>query len=293
MMLAQEFKEEMVSENEIYNISQKLDGARYNIRLSKDRGVEIIGRHSTKLNNYKYPEIEQEALQLIRDEDITLDGEMIVGSQNGIWYLTNFEALQSREHTENKKQIELLSRIIPARFVVFDILTPETIKLPLSERMEILLNFFGQYKNLAHIKPIYNINGNLNLAKQMYNQAYELKLEGIMLKKLDSLYEDKRSDAWLKWKCYKEADEKIIGYTSKERKISALILESGTKVNATLDKKEEELILKQDIIEERETTEERQYYFRKPSLIAVVKYLERTKNNIMRFPILKEIRESV
>jgi ATP-dependent DNA ligase len=290
-MLAQEYREELVDDSEIYNISQKLDGARYNIRLSKDKGVEIIGRHSDKLHNYKYPEIEREAIQLIRDEKITLDGEMVVGSQYGTWILNNFSALQSREHTENKKQIELLSRIIPAKFIVFDILTPETIKLPLSERMEILMNFFGQYKDLTYIKPIYNINGDINLAKKLFQQASDLGLEGIMIKKLDSLYEDKRSDAWLKWKCYKETDEKIIGYTRKERQISALILESGTKVNAVIDDYWQNYILKQDISIEKETAEETQYYFAKPSLIAVVKYLERGNNNILRFPILKEIRK--
>ena len=200
-MLAQEYKQELISDSEVYNLSQKLDGARYNIHLSKGK-VEIIGRHSTKLNNYKYPEIESEAIQLISDEDITLDGEMVVSTTYGIWELTNFNALASREHTENAKQIQLLSRMLPARFIVFDIITSETIKLPLKERMEVLQNFFGQYPNLRHIKPIYNINGNMATAEKLFKQAYELGLEGIMIKKLDSIYEDRRSEAWIKKKCY-------------------------------------------------------------------------------------------
>lgn len=290
MMLAQEYRQELVSNTETYNISQKLDGARYNIHLSKGK-VEIVGRHSKKLNNYKYPEIESEAIQLISDEDITLDGEMAISTTYGTWEFTNFNALASREHTENKKQIQLLSRMLPAKFIVFDIITNDTIKLPLKERMEIMQNYFGQYPNLRRIQPIYNLNGDMDLANKLFQQAYGLGLEGIMIKKLDSLYEDRRSDAWLKWKCYKEADEKIIGYTSKERQISALILESGSKVNAIIDDYWKDIILKQDISTTKENTEEVQRYFSKPSLTAVIKYLERTDNNIMRFPILKEIRE--
>jgi ATP-dependent DNA ligase len=288
-MLAQEYKQELISDSEIYNISQKLDGARYNIHLSKGK-VEIVGRHSDKPHNYKYPEIMEEAIQLVSDEEITLDGEMVVSTNNGIWEMTNFNALASREHTENRKQIQLLSRMLPARFIVFDIITKDTIKLPLKERMEILQNYFGQYPNLRHIKPIYNINGDMKLTTKLFQQAYDLGLEGIMIKKLDSLYEDKRSDSWIKKKCYKEADEKIIGYTSKARNISALILESGSKVNAIIDDYWQDYILKQDISIIKESTEEVQKYFSKPSLTAVIKYLERTDNNIMRFPILKEIR---
>ena len=67
MMLAQEYKQELISDSEIYNISQKLDGARYNIHLSKGK-VEIVGRHSDKPHNYKYPEIMEEAIQLVSDE---------------------------------------------------------------------------------------------------------------------------------------------------------------------------------------------------------------------------------
>ena len=290
MMLAQEYKQELISDSEIYNISQKLDGARYNIHLSKGK-VEIVGRHSDKPHNYKYPEIMEEAIQLVSDEEITLDGEMVVSTNNGIWEMTNFNALASREHTENRKQIQLLSRMLPARFIVFDIITKDTIKLPLKERMEILQNYFGQYPNLRHIKPIYNINGDMKLTTKLFQQAYDLGLEGIMIKKLDSLYEDKRSDSWIKKKCYKEADEKIIGYTSKARNISALILESGSKVNAIIDDYWQDYILKQDISIIKESTEEVQKYFSKPSLTAVIKYLERTDNNIMRFPILKEIRD--
>ena len=70
-----------------------------------------------------------------------------------------------------------------------------------------------------------------------------------------------------------------------------MILESGSKVNAIIDDYWKDIILKQDISTTKENTEEVQRYFSKPSLTAVIKYLERTDNNIMRFPILKEIRE--
>ncbi|MEM3858685.1 MAG: RNA ligase family protein [Candidatus Micrarchaeaceae archaeon] len=290
MMLAQEFKQELVSDQKDYAIQQKLDGCRYNLRLSKDRGVELMGRHSNKLNNYKYPEIVAEATQLIRDYPITLDGELCVSTTYGMWELTNFNAIQSREHTENKKQIELLSRCLPAKFIVFDILAEGTNELTLKERIDIMQMFFGQYPQLRHIKLIYSAIGTMDLATKLFQQAQGLGLEGIMIKDLDSLYEDKRSNAWLKWKTYKEEDLKIIGYTSKGREISALILENGSKVNAIIDEQMHDFIIKQDISIKKETSEEMQYYFSKPSLTAVVKYLEKTEQGALRFPVLKEIR---
>ena len=105
-----------------------------------------------------------------------------------------------------------------------------------------------------------------------------------MIKKLDSIYEDRRSDSWIKKKCYREADEKIIGYTSKARAISSLILESGSKVNAIIDDYWQDIILKQDISIIKEGTDEVQRYFSKPSLTAVIKYLELLSKPTIHLP---------
>ena len=288
MMLAQEYKQELVSDAEQYAIQQKLDGCRAMLEISKD-DIKLFGRHSDQARNYKYPEIIEDAIQLIRDEKIVLDGEICVSTSYGIWELDTFNATQVREHTENKKKIELLKKLLPANFIVFDILTEETKKMQLKDRLDIMQAFFGQY-NLMHIKPIYTAIGRLDTAKKLFQKVEELKLEGIMIKKLNSVYEDRRSDAWLKWKTFKEEDLNVIGYTNKQRDISALILENGSKVNAIIDDYWKDMILKQDISITKEAGDEMQYYFSKPSLTAVVKYLEKTESGALRFPILKEIR---
>lgn len=298
LMLATELKSlEDISKSRTYIIQQKLDGARYQLFLSRDGRVELRGRHSNQINNYLYPEIIEEAQIISRGglaEDITLDGEVIVGSKNGVFYMNNFSQLQSREHTQHRLKINLLRKHTPARFVVFDIIAESTKGMTLRERTETLQIFLSRFRKendpiytTNRIAPIPSHEGTYDLALKLFEDVRKLELEGLVLKDPESKYEDRRSDAWLKLRVWKETEMKVIGYTSKNREISSLILEDSSRVNALVDEYWAERILKQDVGIRQRDSEQEFIYFRKPSFSAKVKYMEGTDK--LRFPVLKEM----
>ncbi|MHB1764932.1 MAG: ATP-dependent DNA ligase [Gammaproteobacteria bacterium] len=287
LMLAKELKKENIDNSKIWNISQKVDGCRYNLVIEKDK-ISLIGRHSDKDSNYRYPEVIEDAKMITTDSKIILDGELCVGTEKGSWILNNFLAIASREHTENNAKIKLLSKMLPAKFYVFDIITPETQEMSLRERLELLQMFLGQFK-LTKIKALPSVEGTYSLAEEMMNMVREWGLEGLMLKNPMSKYQNGRSEDWIKWKNFVEAEWQVIGYSSKRRDISALLLTDGNKVNAIISDFWKEEILKHDVELISQSADEEQYKFSHGyNLTARVKYMEGMTK--MRFPILLDLR---
>lgn len=299
-MLAEELlSTEGLDKNRTYIIQQKIDGVRAVAYLIKG-AVRIIGRHSTTDISYRYPEVVADLRKMAESipegMELIFDGELcclLSENSDSFWLNVSFPSIASREHTEGTRKIELLSKMLPATFVIFDILGDNK-DLPLSDRLKVLdsVNMDIRSKELKRIRVIKTIAGNYQNAEKLFEKARQLELEGIMLKLPLAPYQGRRSPAWLKLKTYRSTEEKIIGYTSKNRAISALILESGSKVNAVISTPDEELILKEEIAIEKSVGDEKQFYFSKSYLIAEVKYLERTEEGKLRFPVLKEIRNT-
>lgn len=292
LMLATELKTlSDIPQGRTMVIQQKLDGARYQLFLYKDGRIELKGRNNNTLKNDIYPEIIKEAKELWSgiSEDLILDGEIIVGDKQGdFWYNNNFSLLQSREHTQNKFRINLLVKLAPVRFIIFDFISEASkiASMPLEERLQTLTGFMNGRDN-KRICIIPSQVGKQSKAYMLFEEAKRLGFEGIILKDPLSVYQDGRSTAWYKLKTYVEEDVKAIGYTSKNREISSLITDKG-KVNFTgqpdiIAQK----ILKMDISIIKENTDEMQYYFIK-DFVVKVKYLP-SEYEVMRFPILKEV----
>ncbi len=287
LMLAKELKLENVSPTKIWNISQKIDGARYQLVIDKDK-VSLIGRHSNSDSNDKYPEIIEEAKKIHSDSKIILDGELCVGTENGIWVMSNFLLLASREHTQHSSKINLLKKMYPAKFYIFDIISEGTNGMILRDRLEVMQNFVGQF-NLKSIKPIPNSEGNFARAELLMADVRKIGLEGLMLKNPESKYSNGRSEDWLKWKNFVERDLKVIGYTSKTREISALLLEGGNKVNALISEVWRDKLLRLNVsLVEKNINEEKYEFTDNISLTARVKYMEGQEH--IRFPILMDLR---
>jgi bifunctional non-homologous end joining protein LigD/DNA ligase-1 len=112
----------------------KLDGTRALIYKNENK-ITIINRRDFVLN-FRYPEL-LEIEKNIKGNAV-LDGEIIVLDKEGN---VNFYQLAEREHVSDKFRIKLLSEVMPATFIVFDILWldgKELIDKPLLERKEIL-----------------------------------------------------------------------------------------------------------------------------------------------------------
>jgi ATP-dependent DNA ligase len=289
-MLCQVFDENKIDKSKELYVQQKMDGARYCL-ISDNDGVRLIGRNSLKDKSYKYPEIIKEAKQLWETgglKDCILDGEIVVeGKHNAImkalgiadmhWIFTDFNALQSREHTENPGTIELLTQTTPVKFVVFEYITDKYNVMPIGD-----ISDHMTFINTARLL--------FDKTKELYEEASSLGLEGIVVKKDLQIYEvGKRSWIWQKWKAKKEVDAHILGYTTKIRQVSAILTDKG-KCNVA-QRIWDDTILKQAVDHTEDHNGETYHIFSEQKLTAVCNCLELTKNNIMRFPVLKEVRE--
>jgi DNA ligase D-like protein (predicted ligase) len=173
---------------------RKLDGIRA-IAIKDKSGVSLMSRTAHRMND-QFPEVVR-ALEEEPAKDFIVDGE-IVAFQNGI---TSFARLQqrAREH-------------VPVFLYVFDLprYEGEDLRpLPLRERKARLrsgLDFHGPIRFNPHRKGEHG--------EELYREACQKGLEGVMAKRADSPYVGSRSRDWLKLKCHAEQELVIGGFTA-------------------------------------------------------------------------------
>ncbi|RLE38847.1 DNA ligase [Candidatus Woesearchaeota archaeon] len=270
----------------------KLDGTRA-ILIKKGKKIQLINRRYRNIT-YRYPEFKFD--KNIKANFCILDGEIVVYKDG----LPNFNLLQKRDQLENKTIIELRSKLYPATFVVFDILKLErrdTKKLPLIERKKLLEKIIKQDKTIETVLYTEDI-------KALWRHIQKKKLEGIVLKKKYSkYYPGKRTPLWLKIKNIKTIDAIIVGYTKEKRKISSLVTALYIKgkltyigrvgtgfTEAFIDefyKKLKKIELKKPLIK-IETSKKIHYV--KPIFIAEIRFLEFSRESIMRAPVFLRLR---
>ncbi len=176
----------------------KYDGVRLLARCDGD-DVRAISRNGLDWTHKIGPVAG--ALAKLDLDGAWLDGELIVSDPNG---RSDFSLLQ---HTLEQGRLEEL------QYCVFDVLFSEgedLRRLPLRERKARL------DKLLTKLPP----RGPLRLADQIHSESAELltrvcnqHLEGLVAKRVDSVYSGDRSADWLKIKCHRE-QEFVVGGAS-------------------------------------------------------------------------------
>jgi bifunctional non-homologous end joining protein LigD len=174
---------------------RKLDGIRC-LATRDSAGVQLVSRTGRRMN-HEYPTI-VEALEREPSDDFIADGE-IVAFENGI---TSFSRLQRRGRER-----------VPVFLYLFDLPRHggEDLRLlPLRERKARLrraLEFGGPVR--------FNPHRNGEHGEELYQEACEKGLEGVIAKRADSPYlSGGRSRDWLKLKCHAEQELVIGGYTA-------------------------------------------------------------------------------
>ncbi len=189
-----------------YIAEPKLDGMRC-LLVKKDDRLELM-RDDGRKKSVQFPEI-IDGLENIKIPNGTIiDGEVCILTSE---LTSDFQSLSKRINLNDAMRIKLLSANNPASFVAFDIVQHENQDIrnvPLMERKNILEEI-----KVQQVKE-YDINELAKLVK-------ELDMEGMVVKNPNSSYSDK----WYKFKNLAEYDFKVVGYNSKKRKISSLILE--------------------------------------------------------------------
>lgn len=275
-----------------YIFEPKLDGTRCIAEINEE--VNLFNRREKNIRK-RYPFICQE---LKKYKGMVFDGEIVCYNKEGI---PDFYLLQKREHIDNEFIIEIKAKLIPATYVIFDILEIDgksLIEKPLEERKEILNDLF---EKSAHLELIFSTpNG-----EALWKEIIKRDMEGVIAKKLGSkYYPGERRKEWLKIKNTKTIDVVIVGYTQEIREISALAMALWKdsklyyigKVGTGFDEELMNYMLKKfekvdspPVVNPENAPEN--VIWVKPKFVAEVEYLEITKDNELRAPAFKRLRE--
>lgn len=188
LMLATLAKAPFSREGWIYEI--KYDGYRALVRKDGSQ-VELISRNGNWLNP-SFPDVVS-ALEAVPG-NFVWDAELTVDEQNG---RPSFELLQKRARTRVPLRVRAAAHQYPARLYVFDILASgrqDVRHLRLVERKAILRESFEDTRVIVYA------NGVEQHGELAFEHAAKLDLEGVMAKRLDSLYHGGRTSHWLKMK---------------------------------------------------------------------------------------------
>ena len=284
-----------VPDSDDWIYEKKFDGFRAIAKI-KNPEADLISRNGNKLNK-KFPSIVNELSSI--KTDCILDGEIVIEDRNEKSY---FQLLQSGEP---------IPKNLKLKYYVFDIIQLDGNDLrlfPLTERKELLELLIKKYKVEA-IEFVPNLKQDQN---KVLGFAEDNKWEGIIAKLKESTYQEgKRNGNWLKIKLRNTQEAIICGFTKPEggrSHFGALVLglmsngklkyigNCGTGFNEKLLKELFDeftpLIQKTKPFESSEdVAKERNVTWLKPELVCDVYYSEWTRDEHLRHPVFKGLRE--
>ena len=275
----------------------KYDGYRL-LCMFSGSDVRLVTRHGNDWTG-KFSPVAQAARELDVSEGI-LDGELVVLKRDGV---TDFQALQNFVREGAKAALFYYAFDVPW-FGGYDLT-----RSPLIERKKLLHSILEPYlSSMFAIRYSGHIQGN---GPFVFQNACKHGLEGLVSKRADSPYDQKRSRHWVKVKCVRRQEFVIGGYTDPggaRSYFGALVLgvyDKGKltycgRVGAGFTDKTLKTIYKQ--LSEREQTktpfdippkgpEARGVHWVKPELVAEVEFTGWTSDNYLRHPSFKGIRE--
>jgi bifunctional non-homologous end joining protein LigD len=172
---------------------RKLDGIRC-VAIRDGGGVRLLSRNDLSLDA-RYPELVA-ALNAERRERFAVDGEVVAFDGPR----TSFARLAARNHHR-----------VPVFLYVFDVLWldgHDVRALPLRTRKRLLRAALG-FHGGVRLTPYRNAAG-----EALFEAACRKGWEGVIAKRADSAYTDRRSRDWLKFKCEQGQELVIGGFTA-------------------------------------------------------------------------------
>jgi len=292
------------SDEESFAYEIKWDGIRAVAHL--DRGhLDLTGRSGTDFTS-RYPELRPLGGALGATRAI-VDGEIVAFDDQG---RPSFERLQSRMHLSTEAAAKRRSKDVPVTYVAFDLLWLDghlTTGLPYRDRRCLLteLDLNGpSWRTPAHHEGD---------GAALLDATREQSLEGIIAKRIDSIYEPgRRSGAWIKVKHVTRQEVVIGGWVPGEgRRANSLGAicagvhdEEGNlryvgKVGTGFDEEALEQVTRGLAPLRRDTSPfvgrqpPRGTVFVEPRLVAEVEFREWTRSGTLRAGSFKGLREDV
>jgi bifunctional non-homologous end joining protein LigD len=204
-MLAESIDEPFDGEDWLFEI--KWDGYRA-IAFIENGKVRLVSRNQNDLTG-RYPELQDMAASILAKNAI-LDGEVVALDEDG---RASFSLMQQRTGFSPAGRRRTANADVPVLYYAFDLLYLDGYdwrRVPLEERKNKLESLIKQGDSLRY-SDHYAANG-----KALFEIARQKKLEGILAKKKESFYEERRTREWLKIKIRHEMDCVVGGYTEPE-----------------------------------------------------------------------------
>jgi len=184
----------------------KWDGYRA-VAFIRDGKVRLVSRNQNDLTA-QYPEL-QELPKFVKADSAVLDGEIVALDEAG---RSSFSLMQQRTGIRHHGRRSAARGDIPVLYYAFDLLYLDGYdlrRLVLEQRKEALAAIItagGPIRYSEHFAQ----------GMQLLTAARQKGLEGILAKRRDSLYEERRSSQWLKIKITQTIDCVVGGYTEPE-----------------------------------------------------------------------------
>ena len=195
-------RDELPSDDDAWGFELKWDGVRAVVHVDGGRPT-AFSRNDIDITA-TYPELRAMA-ESMGATSAVLDGELVALDDAG---RPSFERLQPRMHVGGAAQVRRLMKSVPVTFFAFDVLHLDghsTLALPYTERRRLLesLELDGPFWKTP---PAWFGDGG-----SVMRAAVEQGLEGVVAKRLDSVYRPgRRTDTWLKVKNLR-TQEVVIG----------------------------------------------------------------------------------
>lgn len=275
----------------------KFDGYRIMARIDQDE-VQLFTRNGHDWT-HKLPK-QAQALAALGLESAWLDGEMVVADADGV---PDFQALQNAFDAGRSENI---------LYYLFDLPYLNGVDLrevPVQERRAALATVLK-----AHEDPLLRFSEAFDETPQaLLNSACQMRMEGLIGKRLGSPYVSRRSSDWIKLKCKHRQEFVIVGYTDPKgarSSFGALLLglhdrdsgelryagKVGTGFNETtlksiLAQLKPLKVKKPAVINPPTGFEAKGVHWLKPSLLAEVAFAEMTQDGSVRHAVFHGLRE--
>lgn len=222
----------------------KADGARCFINIKYFKETDDITIKMTTRDSNEYHGLEKIKNSLLfymktnghnyedkeGNVEIELDGELVVFNDDGHTKRAGSNGIMNKSvqgtiSDEEQKTVN---------FLTWDIIDARTPKEEYSKRLENLTKLVETIDGLVWHSPIKLIETtvvfSLDEAREVYRKYVDMGLEGIILKNIDSVWENRRSKNLVKFKEVIEVDLEVIGFTqikTGENKLGSLQLRSS------------------------------------------------------------------
>jgi len=278
----------------------KWDGVR---ALATISGGALMLRSRNNVDITKrYPELASLTKNLAAREAV-VDGEIVALNEQG---QSDFELLQQRMHV--RAPSEKLIASTPVVYFAFDLLYCDGFDLreaPLLQRKQFLQRLLYPSSTFRYA------DHQLEQGRELFELARQHGLEGIVAKRIDSIYASDRSASWLKLKVTQTIDAVVAGWTEPRTsglKFGSLLLglydgkklrfigHVGTGFDAT---KQNEIFAKLKELSsstcpfETKPAANEKPFWTSPALVARVKFSDWTNEHALRHPVFIGLREDI